>query len=98
MFFLLLRLEWLYERDEEKKQNEQAKNALESHIFEMQDFMYSEDVTEMSTEEERTTIQSALAEVSDWLYDEGELAETRVCIKNLVAVKHSFIKYKHSLM
>ena len=75
----MLRLELLYERDEEKKRNEQAKNALESHIFEMQDFMYMDDVTEMSTEEERTTILSALSETSDWLYDEGEHAETRVC-------------------
>ena len=76
--FLVIRLELLYERDEEKKRNEQAKNALESHIFEMQDFMYSDEVTEMSTEEERTTVQSALSEASDWLYDEGEHAETRV--------------------
>ena len=76
---MILRLELLYERDEEKKRNEQAKNALESHIFELQDFMYMDDVTEMSTEEERTTILSALSEASDWLYDEGEHAETRVC-------------------
>ena len=77
--FLMLRLELLYERDEEKKHNEQARNALESHIFEMQDFMYTDDVTEASSEEERTTILSALSEASDWLYDEGEYAETRVC-------------------
>ena len=75
----MLRLEFLFERDEEKKRNEQAKNALESHIFEMQDFMYSDDVTQMSSEEERTAILSALTETSDWLYDEGEYGETRVC-------------------
>lgn len=77
------RLELLYERDEEKNRNEQAKNALEAHIFEMQDFMYTDDVTVMSTEEERTTVSSALTETSDWLYDEGEHAETRVCNNNM---------------
>ncbi|XP_065906484.1 hypoxia up-regulated protein 1-like isoform X2 [Dysidea avara] len=71
------KLEWLYQRDEEKKLNEQAKNALESHIFEMQDFMYNDEVTEMSTEEERETVTTALSATSDWLYDEGEYAETR---------------------
>jgi len=79
VYSLVQRLELLYERDEEKKRNEQAKNALEAHIFEMQDFMYADDVTKMSTEEERTAVISALTEASDWLYDEGEHAETRVC-------------------
>ena len=71
-------MEWLYQRDEEKNLNEQAKNALESHIFEMQDFMYNDEVAEMSTEEERNTVTTALSATSDWLYDEGEYAETRV--------------------
>ena len=94
----LYRLELLYERDEEKKNNEQAKNALESHIFEMQDFMYTDEVTEVSTEEERTTILSTLKEASDWLYDEGESAETRVCnnllhtyLCNQFAPKYEFV-------
>ena len=71
-------MELLYERDIEKTLNEQAKNALESHIFEMQDFMYTDEVAEMSTEEEREAVTTVLSATSDWLYDEGEFAETRV--------------------
>ena len=71
-------MELLYERDIEKTLNEQAKNALESHIFEMQDFMYTDEVAEMSTEEEREAVTTVLSATSDWLYDEGEFTETRV--------------------
>jgi len=68
----------LYLRDEEKKANEQAKNALESHVFETKDTMYSEVVIEVSTEEQREVVVTALNEVGDWLEDEGYIAETKV--------------------
>ena len=75
---MTFRLVALYQRDEEKKANEKAKNALESHVFETKDAMYSEVVVEVSTEEQREVIVTALNEVGDWLEDEGYIAETKV--------------------
>ena len=69
-------MNWLQQRDEDKRENEQQKNNLESHIFETQDKMYTEDVMTHSTDEERRTILDALKVARDWLEDEGYEAET----------------------
>lgn len=58
-------------RDDAKFANEQAKNLLESHIFNMRDVLDGEEGQLLSTEEEREKIQEALSEASDWLDDEG---------------------------
>ena len=72
------RLTQLQQRDLDKVANEQAKNALESHVFETKDAMYSEAVMGVSTEEQREVILTALNEAADWLEDEGYIAETKV--------------------
>ncbi len=81
-FFVVVvsRLLTLYRRDEEKKANEQARNALESHVFETKDAMYSDAVMEVSTEEQREVITTALNEVGDWMEDDGYIADTKVCV------------------
>lgn len=58
-------------RDDAKFANEQAKNLLESHIFNMRDVLDSKEGQLLSTEGEREKIQEALSEASDWLDDEG---------------------------
>ena len=75
---LSLRLEALQRHDDEKAANEQARNNLESHIFETKDAMYSDLVMSVSTEEQREAILSALTEAGDWMEDEGYFAETKV--------------------
>lgn len=74
------RLRLLQLADDNKVANEQAKNALESHVFETKDAMYSEAVVNVSTEEQREVILAALTQAGDWLEDEGYFAETQVCI------------------
>ena len=75
-----LRLQALQERDDEKVANEQAKNSLESYIFETGSWLESDEVIAMSTEEQRDTIQAALREEYNWFEEEGYSAETKVRI------------------
>lgn len=72
------RLAALQQRDDDKIANEQAKNNLESHIFETKDAMYSEAVVAVTNAEQRETILAALTEAGDWMEDEGYFAETSV--------------------
>ena len=74
------RLAALQQRDDDKVANEQAKNNLESHIFETKDAMYSEPVVAVTTPEQRETILAALTEAGNWLEDDGYFAETSVSI------------------
>ena len=60
--------------------NEQAKNSLESHIFETKDAMYSEAVVTVTTAEQRETILAALTDAGNWLEDDGYFAETSVSL------------------
>lgn len=73
----------LQQRDDDKKANEQAKNNLESHIFETKDAMYSEAVVAVTTAEQRETILAVLTEAGNWLEDDGYIAETSVRIHTM---------------
>ena len=68
----------LQQIDQDKRDNEQAKNNLESHVFQTLDAMYSEPVVAVTTEEQREEVLVALTEASNWLDDEGYMAETKV--------------------
>ena len=76
--FTPYRLAALQQRDNDKKANEQAKNNLESHIFETKDAMYSEVVVAVTTAEQRETILAALTDAGNWLEEDGYIAETSV--------------------
>ena len=76
----------LQQRDDDKIANEQAKNNLESHIFETKDAMYSDAVVTVSIEEQRETVLSVLNEAGDWLEDDGYIAETKVRLLLLSAI------------
>jgi len=49
-----------------------AKNELESYIFQMREALYDEKFISMSTEEERDTLSTKLTEAGEWLESEGE--------------------------
>ena len=80
--FLFFRLKDLQARDDAKFANEQAKNLLESHIFNMRDVLDSKEGQLLSTEGEREKIQEALSEASDWLDDEGWDSTADVSLRN----------------
>ena len=88
-YFLTCRLQWLQQRDDDKKENERAKNNLESHIFETQDHMYSEEVMMYSTDEERQTILDALKVAGEWLEEDGYEAETELYYQKLRELKRT---------
>jgi hypoxia up-regulated 1 len=49
-----------------------AKNELESYIFQMRELLYDETFVSMSLEEERELISTKVTEASEWLENEGE--------------------------
>ncbi len=81
------RLSLLQLRDMEKRENEIAKNNLESHIFEFTDFMYTDEATTYSSEEERETITDSLRTASEWLEEDGYNEETNVYKQKLKELK-----------
>ena len=67
----------------------QARNALESFVFETQDFLYSEEAAKVSTEDQRAAMLETLSQASEWMFEEGDGAETKVgegvgCHNNIV--------------
>lgn len=58
-------------RDDAKIAKAQAKNSLESFLFETRDKLSDEEGEKLMTEEEREKLENALSEVSEWLDDEG---------------------------
>ena len=101
---ILCRLQALQQHDDEKRENEVAKNNLESHVFETRDAMYSDPIIAVSTEEQREVILTALGEATDWLDDEGYTADTKVVTQHLHKYTHihaciqTHNKYKHYFM
>ena len=83
----LHRLSLLQLRDQEKRENELAKNNLESHIFEFTDFMYTDEAATYSSEEERETITENLRTTSEWLEEDGYDEETSVYKQKLKDLK-----------
>ncbi len=81
------RLSLLQLRDMEKRENEIAKNNLESHIFEFTDFMYTDEAATYSSEEERETITNSLRTASEWLEEDGYNEETNVYKQKLKELK-----------
>ncbi|KAG0170074.1 hypothetical protein DFQ28_002523 [Apophysomyces sp. BC1034] len=69
--------------DKKRRLREESRNALESFVYRIQDFLYDSTVETVSTEDERTDLREQLSETSDWLYDEGEDAETSAYIERL---------------
>ena len=56
----------------------QARNALETFIYETKDFLYSDQAVAITTEEERNTLSEILNQASDWMFEDGDGAETSV--------------------
>ena len=64
--------------EREKQLLAQAKNEIESFVFDIQDKMDQPDYKKCSTEEERTEILSKMSEASDWLFDQEDDAPRKV--------------------
>ena len=59
--------------DKEKKENEEAKNALESWVIETRSRLVDdEEVEQVSSENWRDSFKQTLEEAEDWLYEGGE--------------------------
>lgn len=71
LVLFLFRLRNLKARDDAKIANAQAKNSVESFLFETRDKLSDEEGETLMTEEEREKVETVLSEVSEWLDDEG---------------------------
>ncbi len=71
-------MEALQCHDDEIAASGQARNNLESYVFENKDIMSSDNMLTMSSEEERDSIISALNEAGDWMDEYGYSADTKV--------------------
>ncbi|GAN04334.1 hsp70 family chaperone [Mucor ambiguus] len=69
--------------DSRKKLREESRNALETFVYKVQDFLYNDIVALVATESDIEKLRERLSEVSDWIYDEGEHADTPVFTSKL---------------
>uniref|UniRef100_A0A7S2UZJ9 Uncharacterized protein n=1 Tax=Fibrocapsa japonica TaxID=94617 RepID=A0A7S2UZJ9_9STRA len=67
------KLDELQRLDEERMAKEEAKNSLESFIFQTRNRVYDEEETinQVSTEEQREEVLSECMSLEDWLYEDG---------------------------
>lgn len=78
-------------KDSRKKLREESRNALETFVYRVQDFLYNDVVEIIATEADIEKFRERLSEVSDWLYDEGEHADTPLYtskLKELQAIEN----------
>ncbi|KAI8814028.1 Hsp70 protein-domain-containing protein [Cladochytrium replicatum] len=73
--------------DAARREREEARNTLESFVYQSKDLMYDDVMELIATEKERETFKQLLDETSDWLYDEGEHAPTNKLKEKLKAVQ-----------
>ena len=66
--------------EEEKQLLAQAKNEIESFVFDTQDKMEQDDFKLCSTDEERTVILAKMSEASDWLFDQEDTTPRKVSL------------------
>jgi hypoxia up-regulated 1 len=69
--------------DLRKRLREESRNALETFVYRVQDFLYNDIVGIIATESDIEKFRERLSETSDWLYDEGEHADTPVYTSKL---------------
>lgn len=69
--------------DNKKKLREESRNALETFVYRVQDFLYNDVIEIVSAEKEIEKFREMLSQVSDWIYDEGEHADTHVYTSKL---------------
>lgn len=69
--------------DNKKKLREESRNALETFVYRVQDFLYNDIVEIVAPETEIEKFRELLSEISEWIYDEGEHADTHVYTSKL---------------
>lgn len=75
------------DKEQAKKELEEAHNALESFILETKDKLYQPEYEEITTEDERGEIMMKLNEASDWLYEESDGAQAKAYKSKLSTLK-----------
>ncbi|KAI8813136.1 Hsp70 protein-domain-containing protein [Cladochytrium replicatum] len=73
--------------DAARREREEARNTLESFVYQSKDLMYDDMIKLIATEKERETFKQLLDETSEWLYEEGEHANTDKLKEKLKAVQ-----------
>ena len=67
----------LEKADDDRRKTAQARNDLESFIYEMKEKLWEEAYEAVTTEESREELRAELSEVGDWLYEDGYDASRR---------------------
>lgn len=67
----LKRIKALDQRDKDKKMADEAKNAYESMIYSLRDWLRDDDNTVYVDESERDALFTKLEDGEEWLYDDG---------------------------
>ncbi|KAI8974913.1 heat shock protein 70 family [Pilobolus umbonatus] len=87
--------------DKMKKLREESKNALETFVYRVQDFLYEDIVEIIASEDDIGNFREKLSEISEWLYDEGEHADTPIYVNKLKElqmieqpIKYRYVEYK----
>lgn len=68
------RLRAMDETDHRRRAREEARNNLESFVYNVQDLLSDQIVIKVSTEKQRKELTVKSTETSEWLYEEGEEA------------------------
>eukprot|EP00003_Mantamonas_plastica_P010043 TRINITY_DN1943_c0_g1_i1.p1 TRINITY_DN1943_c0_g1~~TRINITY_DN1943_c0_g1_i1.p1 ORF type:complete len:752 (-),score=313.02 TRINITY_DN1943_c0_g1_i1:35-2290(-) len=71
-------------KEEVRQRTAEAKNSLESYLYNTKDKMQSlEGIEDVSTAQQREDIMKVLDDATEWLYDEGEDADAKTYLNKL---------------
>jgi hypoxia up-regulated 1 len=73
--------------EKEKAEREEASNALESFLFDMQDKLEQDDYKSLTTDAERESYQNQIKEVKDWFEEQGLETVTKEFKERLKTLK-----------
>jgi len=85
--------------DKARRELEAAKNELETHVYNVRNFLTSDtDVDKVCSEEEKDKIVEQLTAAEDWLYEEGESADLSTYRSKLVEVQaySQQVRFRHT--
>lgn len=77
--------------DRQRRSREEARNNLESFVYQVQDLLSASDIIKVTTEEQRKELSLKASETSDWLYEEGEESSTEAFRIRLQTLKYELI-------
>jgi len=71
------KLQYLAQKDKERMMLEEARNKVESYIYQIKNKLIDdeENIAKVSTEEQRSALSKMAEEAEDWMYDDGYTAD-----------------------